>query len=96
VAIFGFMDMLGFHFFSAIEGMPVVPRLRVSVWLEGDTYLVPCEFVEVATDGGAYRITVMPIEIDYFLKPELIGKRFLFGNPGKIIGHGTLTELFSN
>lgn len=84
-------NILSLSFIKLIEAVEIKAKLRVSIWLEEyDKYLMPSEFIEVSIEDDYYRVKVRVIDPDNFISKNLIGKKFLFGHPGKIIGYGVL------
>lgn len=77
-----------------VEGVEINTTLRVSIWLkENDRYLMPCQFIEVWEEDNFYTIKVEVLDPDSFVQDKYLEKEFLFGHPGKIIGHGVLKEI---
>lgn len=88
------MELLYFDFFRLLPELEINTKHRVSVWLENnDSYLMPCQFLEVEKDDEWYKLVVQVLDPDDFVQAKYIGNKFLFGNPAKIIGYGILTKL---
>jgi hypothetical protein len=89
------MIVLSFTFFKALTVVEVDTELRVSTWQEeNDSYLMPCQFKEVSKGSNCYNIRAELLDPDGFISRKHIGKKFLFGHPGKVIGHGILKEIW--
>lgn len=88
------MITLFFVFFKELEEVEVSSGLRVSAWLEtDDSYLMPCEFIDVTKEDNFYSIRVNALDPDDFISKQLTKRKFLFGHPGKVIGSGILKEV---
>ena len=84
---------LFFDFYRLIKGVDINETLKVSLWLDGDDYLMPCHFTKVlANKDEYYSITVNTLDPDNFISCKHLDKNFYFGHPGKIIGKGVLKE----
>lgn len=91
------MLLSSFAFFKTFDGIEINTTLRVSIWLEEkDTYLMPCQFIEVLQEKDFYAIKVEVLDPNNFMQEKHLDKRFFFGHPGKIIGYGILKELVRN
>lgn len=88
------MKILYFVFFKILEVVEIDTTLRVSTWLEeNDSYLMPCKFKEVTEESDFYNIQVEALDPKEFVSKNYLGKKFLFGHPGKVIGYGILKEI---
>lgn len=84
------MEKLNFDFIKLRNDVRVKKGLRVSFWQEGANYLMPSEFVDVVDLGDNYEVTLKYIDPQNFMSEKLIGQKFLFGHPGKVVGYGIL------
>jgi hypothetical protein len=87
------MKTLYFVFFKTMNLVDIDATLRVSLWLENTSFLIPCEFEEVRQESNFYSIKVKALDPDQYLSNQFIEKKFFFGHPGKIIGYGILKEV---
>lgn len=87
------MVVLYFVFYKILAEIEIHTKFRTSIWSEEDTYLMPCEFLEVSKENGSYIIKVNALDPDQTISDKFLSNKFLFGHPGKIIGHGTLIKI---
>ena len=87
------MTKLFFVFFKILEKIEINTTLRVSIWLEEDSYLMPCEFSEVLVEDNFYAIKTNVLDPKGMISDDHLERKFLFGHPGKIIGYGILKEI---
>ena len=83
-----------FKFYKVNIKVDIIPHSRISIWLESDnTFLMPCEFVEVYKKDKFYLIKVILLDSNKFYSEKNMGKKFFFGPPDQIIGYGILEKI---
>ncbi len=82
-----------FDYHSIMQDIIVNKGMRFSVWVEGGKYLMPTEVIGILKEELVYIITTISLDPDKIVCTDLVGKKFYFGHPGKVIGYGHLRRV---
>jgi len=87
------MKLYNFTFYLITQELKVMEGYRPSIWCDEDnTYLLPCEFKQVIMLADYYIVDLVIAEDRKYDNVHYLGKKFLFGHPGRIIGYGILNK----